>query len=148
MRWTAADNYEDMSQMAATRMFEIVSTKLRAGDHVNIGLATGITMIRLYEILATMFNDAELDLSNLSTFNLDEYVGDNNRNVPPTHPLSYRKYMAEKLFDLIAPELGFAQSNMFFPDAQHPAAYDEQIIAAGGLDFQLLGIGFNGPHRF
>ena len=148
MKWTAVNNYEEMSRTTAERIFNVISGKLRCGKFVNVGMATGNTMIRLYEMLAGMLNKSGLDLSCFYTFNLDEYVGGDGKNVLPGNQLSYRKYMKEKLFDFIDPDLGFRLENMFFPDAENPEEYDNKIIDFGGLDFQLLGIGFNGHIAF
>lgn len=148
MKWTEVSNYEEMSQLTAKRIFDVIAVKLKKGQSANVGMATGNTMIRLYEILAGMLNDSKLDLSGFYTFNLDEYVGRDGKNVPFENPLSYRKYMTGKLFDLIDPRSGFGKENMFFPDAENPGEYDKKISEAGGLDFQLLGIGFNGHIAF
>ena len=98
MKWVNVRDYEAMSTLAAERMFEVVSGRARAGKPVNIGLATGNTMIRTYELLAGMLNKNGTDLSRLTTFNLDEYVGLDGCNVESSHPLSYRAYMREKTF--------------------------------------------------
>ena len=69
--------------------------KLAKGERFNLGLATGNTMITLYDELADKFNRARADLSLLSTWNLDEYSLDGKGAVPHDHPLSYWKYMHE-----------------------------------------------------
>ncbi len=148
MKWVEVSNYEEMSQMAAQRMFDVISERLSRQSEVAIGLATGNTMIRVYATLAEMLNNAGLGLSDFLTFNLDEYVDNAGGNVAPAHPLSYRTYMTEYFFDKVDPLLGFSRENMFFPDSENPAAYDAQINDIGGLDFQLLGIGFNGHIAF
>ena len=148
MKWISTLNYDEMSTMGAERLFKAIADGVHAGKPAKIGLATGNTMIKVYKILAEMLNDVGLDLSQLSTFNLDEYVGSDGHNVPSDHPLSYRKYMKENLFDLLAPKLGLKDSQTFFPDAANPEKYDSEIASLGGLDFQLLGSGFNGHIAF
>jgi len=148
VKWTAVRDYEEMSQMAADHMFKVISGCLSKRHKAMTGMATGNTMIKLYSILAEKLNKAGQELSNLATFNLDEYAGKDGANVAPDHSLSYCKYMVEKFSNLLDPRLGFKRSNMFFPDAGNPAKYDMQIDDAGGLDFQLLGIGFNGHIAF
>lgn len=137
-----------MSRLAAHHMFDEISRNLAAKHAATAGMATGNTMIRLYALLAEKLNEAGLSLADFSTFNLDEYVGNDGRDVPPPHPLSYRKYMTEYFFDLIDPKSGFKRENMFFPDAVSPSKIDRQIESLGGLDIQLLGIGFNGHIAF
>lgn len=148
MKITKVSNYEEMSQYGAEIIFQTVVGKLSTGAACNIGLATGNTMIRLYEILAGKFNAAGTDLSKLSTFNLDEYVGPDGSEIPESHPLSYRKYMNENLFNRLDPKYGFSKERTYYPPSVNSASYDDKIAAAGGLDLQLLGIGFNGHIAF
>ena len=71
-----------------------------------LGLATGNTMLVLYERLADLINEPGLDLSQLHTFNLDEYVGADGRWVPPDHPFSYHAYMEKNFFARSIPSWG------------------------------------------
>ena len=141
-------NYAAMSSVGASIIFEDAVRSLSRGKRYNLGLATGNTMITLYAELADKFNRAKVDLSLLSTWNLDEYSADGRVVVSHDHPLSYWKYMHEMLFSKFDLSLGFRAENAHFPDVVAPGAYDEAITAAGGLDFQLLGIGFNGHIAF
>ena len=144
----SARNYAAMSSAGATLIFGEVMKKISRGERFNLGLATGNTMIALYEELAEKLNAAKADLSLLSTWNLDEYAVDERTAVAHDHPLSYWKYMHENLFAKFDSALGFRDENAHFPDPANPGAYDPAIAAAGGLDLQLLGIGFNGHIAF
>ena len=137
-----------MSAIGASILFEEAMRKIANGARFNLGLATGNTMIELYAQLAAKFNASRADLSLLSTWNLDEYSLDGKSAVPHDHPLSYWKYMHEMLFSKFDPALGFREENAHFPDPASPETYDPAIAASGGLDFQLLGIGFNGHIAF
>ena len=141
-------DYAAMSEVGASIIYADVMSKLAKGERYNLGLATGNTMIALYESLAAKLNAAKADLSLLSTWNLDEYALDAHTAVPRDHPLSYWKYMHEKLFSKFDPARGFREENAHFPAPESPEAYDPAIAAAGGLDLQLLGIGFNGHIAF
>ena len=141
-------DYAAMSSAGASLIFGEVMKKISRGERYNLGLATGNTMITLYEELAEKFNVAKADLSLLSTWNLDEYAVDERTAVAHDHPLSYWKYMHEKLFSKFDPSLGFREENAHFPAPEAPETYDPAIEAAGGLDLQLLGIGFNGHIAF
>ena len=141
-------DYASMSSIGASIIFADAMKKLAKGERYNLGLATGNTMITLYEELAEKFNRVKADLSLLSTWNLDEYAVDGRTAVAHDHPLSYWKYMHEKLFSKFDPACGFREENAHFPDPSAPDAYDPAIAAAGGLDLQLLGIGFNGHIAF
>lgn len=144
----SAKDYAAMSSIGASVIFADAMAKLARGERYNLGLATGNTMIELYAELADKFNRAKADLSLLSTWNLDEYAINDHTPVSHDHPLSYWKYMHEKLFSRFDPALGFNEACAHFPDPADPAKYDPAIAAAGGLDLQLLGIGFNGHIAF
>ena len=141
-------DFAEMSAIGASVIFADAMAHLAKGKHYNLGLATGNTMVDLYDMLAAKFNAAKADLSMLFTWNLDEYSTDGKCAVPHDHPLSYWKYMHEKLFAKFDPALGFREENAHFPDPASPDAYDPAIAASGGLDQQLLGIGFNGHIAF
>ena len=141
-------DYHAMSVAGADIIYRAASAALKQGKHFNLGLATGNTMIELYQILADRFNADGIDLSKLQTWNLDEYAADEHRAVSHDHPLSYWKYMHEKLFCKFAPARNFQECQAHFPDPADPAKFDRELAAAGGLDLQLLGIGFNGHIAF
>ena len=143
-----AKDYHAMSSAGASIIYADAMDAIAHGRRYNLGLATGNTMIELYAELAMKFNAAKADLSLLSTWNLDEYSADGLAAVPHGHPLSYWRYMHEMLFSKFDPALGFREENAHFPEPSAPGAYDPAIAAAGGLDLQLLGIGFNGHIAF
>ncbi len=148
MKWIKVENYEAMSQLGSEKIYQVIAEKTAQGKQVNIGLATGNTMIRLYELLAERLNRNRIPLHLLHTWNLDEYAQENGRAVPVTHPLSYRRYMTEHLFRRFDPALGFSEANSHFPDPASPERFDRALENAGGTDLQLLGIGFNGHIAF
>lgn len=140
-------------------MFFVFSSPAAIADHLSqhlvelirnkpdcrLGLATGSTMEPVYaRLLQRMQKDAP-DLSRLTTFNLDEYIG-----LPASHPQSYNYYMHHHLFD----RLGLDNSQIHLPDGMssdpdHECRnYSAAIASAGGLDFQLLGVGTNGHIGF
>ncbi|MDX9979877.1 MAG: glucosamine-6-phosphate deaminase [Lentisphaeria bacterium] len=148
MEWQRVVNYEDMSRAGADYLFAAIRRGSLDGRRVNLGLATGNTMLGVYRELAARLNRERVDLRLLHTYNLDEYVGPDGKPVPETHPLSYRRYMRENLFSALDPGLGFAPEQAHFPDPVEPERFDRELEATGGLDFQLLGIGFNGHIAF
>lgn len=109
-----------------------------------LGLATGETMLSVYRLLAN-WNQKGLSFRNVSTFNLDEYIG-----LASEDPRSYHHYMQEMFFNLV----DIDRSNTCLPkgDAVDPEAeatrFELAIRQAGGIDLQLLGIGENGHIGF
>jgi len=148
VEWLAVEDYDSMSRQGAQLIYRALSAASAAGRPFNLGLATGNTMVGLYRRLAELLNEGSVDLSRVQTFNLDEYVGMNGRAIPESHPLSYRRYMEGHLFGRLDPELGFGVEQCHFPDPLCPDCFDRRLASSGGLDFQLLGIGFNGHIAF
>lgn len=124
------ENYERLSQLAALE----IKKKIQKGNQVNLGLPTGGTPIGMYKELV---NDSHLDWWNVTTFNLDEYMG-----IDPNHSESYKNFMNRNLFDHIEIDT----FNVWFPDQTKD--YDEMIDGFGGLDLTILGIGTNGHIAF
>ena len=128
---------EEATEVAA----RIIARQLREKPDAVLGLATGSTPLRLYQMLAGM----NLDWSRVTTFNLDEYIG-----LPREHPQTYHSFMWENLFR----HVNIAPENVHIPDgnaADIPAfctAYEERIRASGGIDLQVLGIGGDGHIGF
>jgi glucosamine-6-phosphate deaminase len=110
-----------------------------------LGLATGATMVPVYRRLVRRVRDGRIDVQQVTTFNLDEYVG-----VPLDAPGSYHAYMRRHLF-LPA---GFNPARTHLPDGmaadlgQACARYEAEIVEAGGIRIQLLGLGQNGHIGF
>ena len=92
-----------------------------------------------------MYENKELDFSNVTTVNLDEYVGLN-----PEHEQSYRHFMNENLFKHINVDITktFVPNGLAEDLAAQCKEYDEKIKELGGIDVQLLGIGNNGHIAF
>ena len=65
------ETYEEMSRAAAQDVARLLNTKPNAV----LGLATGSTPLGLYQELVRMHKEEGLDFSQVTTFNLDEYVG-------------------------------------------------------------------------
>lgn len=134
-------DYESMSQRGA----EIVAEVVRQKPNAVLGLATGSTPEGLYAELIRIAKAENIDFSQVTTFNLDEYEG-----LPAAHPQSYNKFMWENLFT----ELGLReeQTNLLNGMAPDPMAecveYEQRIREAGGIDIQVLGIGADGHIAF
>lgn len=128
---------------------EYVSTvlinKIRHKPDIVLGLATGGTMEPIYERFVAQARALQLDVSQLTSFNLDEYVG-----LCAEHPKSYAAYMHEHLFR----HLGFDASRHYLPDGEtqnieeHCRQFSGLMQQCGGIDLQLLGVGSNGHIGF
>lgn len=133
------------AESAANLVAHILAKDLRANPSIVMGLATGRTMEAVYSHLVGMHRKEGLDFSLCRTFNLDEYAG-----VPPSDARSYRSTMNTHLFhqvniDLRNTHLLDGMAADLDAECRH---YEEAIDKAGGIDFQLLGIGRAGHIGF
>lgn len=130
---------------AISRAADIIAATVSETPDCVLGLATGSTMLPLYAELAHRFREGRFSLATTTTFNLDEYVG-----LPPDHPASYHRYMAEVLFELT--DMRLAHAHLPHGDASdakaEAQAYEALIAKAGGINLQLLGLGQNGHIGF
>jgi glucosamine-6-phosphate deaminase len=123
----------------------LVADLVRANPHAVLGLAAGDTPRRLYRDLARRRREGLLDLSRVSTFNLDEYVG-----LPATHPASFHHVMDEVLFS----HVNVPRAHIHIPDGTAKdleaecTRYEASIRDAGGIDLLILGLGANGHIGF
>ena len=141
MKIYKAKDYKDMSRKAAN----IISAQVIMKPNCVLGLATGSTPIGTYDQLVEWYNKGDLDFSEVTTVNLDEYKG-----LPRTNDQSYYYFMHQHLFDRvnIDPERTNVPNGME-PDAEKECGrYEELICSLGGVDLQLLGLGHNGHIGF
>lgn len=122
----------------------IAAEILRKPDVV-LGLATGSSPLGIYQALIDLYKEGIISFAEVTTFNLDEYLG-----LDPSHPESYHTYMAENLFNHVdqPDHLRFIPSGVAEDPVAESFAYDKAIDAAGGIDLQILGIGTNGHIGF
>jgi glucosamine-6-phosphate deaminase len=130
---------------AARALADVVVAQLAENPRAVLGLPTGRTPVLLYQELVARARSGALDLSQATTFNLDEFLG-----LPPAHPGSYRQFMEHHLFG----HLGARRPRVHFLDgtsqeaAAECARYEAAIAEAGGIDLQILGLGTNGHIGF
>lgn len=123
----------------------IIAKRLRGKPKLVLGLATGRTMERVYAKLVQMHQEEGLDFSLCSTFNLDEYVG-----LEPGNEDSYHAFMRKHLFNKVNIDI----RNTHLPNgmasnlSKECEDYERLIVASGGIDLQLLGIGADGHIGF
>lgn len=136
---------EKTSDEVSRRCANFVATLVRNKPDCVLGLATGGSPLGVYGELIRMHREEGLDFSQVTTFNLDEYVG-----LAATHPQSYRHFMQMYLFD----HVNLAPAKTHVPDGRaldfqaHCRQYEQRIADAGGIDLQLLGVGSDGHIAF
>lgn len=141
MKFITTQTYEKLSRQAAN----IISAQVIMKPDCVLGLATGSSPIGVYRQLIDWYNKGDIDFSQVTTVNLDEYVGLNGN-----HPQSYRYFMQTNFFDHIniKPENTYVPCGVAADTAAECAEYDARIRRFGGIDLQLLGIGLDGHIGF
>jgi glucosamine-6-phosphate deaminase len=141
VKYTVLETYEDMSRYVAEHVAEVIRKKKNAV----LGLATGSTPIGLYQYLIRMYQEGNLDFSQVTTFNLDEYVG-----LSKKHSQSYHAFMDREFFN----HININRTNVYIPNGDvddlsvECRQYEQLIQQEGGIDLQILGIGANGHIGF
>lgn len=136
-----ARDYTDMSRKAAN----IISAQVILKPNCVLGLATGDSPIGTYDQLIDWYKKGDVDFSEVSTYNLDEYFG-----IADDDPQSYHYFMNKHFFD----HINIDPKNVHVPAGSNTdvdevcASFDKMVADAGFCDLQLLGIGRNGHIGF
>lgn len=136
-----ARDYADMSRKAAN----IISAQVILKPNCVLGLATGDSPIGTYDQLIDWYKKGDVDFSEVSTYNLDEYFG-----IADDDPQSYHYFMNKHFFD----HINIDPKNVHVPAGSNTdvdevcASFDKMVADAGFCDLQLLGIGRNGHIGF
>lgn len=157
-RRTLAESYEKIptqifpnsgaaAKALAAEVQALIKERAAQGKNVVLGMATGSTPVPFYRELIRLHKEEGLSFKNVITFNLDEYYG-----LSGDHPESYACFMREQIFD----HIDIPKENINIPSGtvpgdqvfSHCREYEEKMDAAGGIDFQILGIGRTGHIGF
>ncbi len=134
-------DYNEMSKVAAN----IIAAQITLKPNSVLGLATGSSPIGTYKELIRKYENGEIDFSDITTVNLDEYKG-----MPRTNEQSYYYFMNDNLFD----HVNIDKSRTHVPNGMAEDAeleckeYEKLVKSVGGVDLQLLGLGRNGHIGF
>ena len=140
-------DHEALTRVVARRIADLIRSRQGDGNRTVLGLATGSTPVGVYRELIRMHREEGLSFRGVISFNLDEYYP-----MAPGSIHSYHRFMWENLFR----HVDIDPANVHLPRgdvppeqiAEHCAAYEAAIREAGGIDFQLLGIGKTGHIGF
>ena len=141
------DDPEALARAVAARIAELIVNHDRQGQRTVLGLATGSTPVGVYRELIRMHREEGLSFRQVVTFNLDEYYP-----MAPDSIHSYHRFMWENFFS----QVDIEPEQVHIPRGDVPrdqvaaecAAYEAAIRDAGGIDFQILGVGKTGHIGF
>lgn len=134
-------DYSEMSRKAAN----IIAEQMILKPNSVLGLATGSSPIGTYKELVKMNEAGDIDFSDITTVNLDEY-----RGLPRDNDQSYYYFMNDNLFNHVNIDKARTHvPNGMVEDAEKECGnYEALIKEVGGVDLQLLGLGHNGHIGF
>jgi hypothetical protein len=133
MKIYRAKDYNDMSRKAAN----LISAQILLKPNCVLGLATGSTPLGTYRQLVERYNQGDLDFSEITTVNLDEYKGLTHDNSQ-----SYYYFMNENLFS----KVNINKSKVFLPDGTEPDSetacqkYNEILTEAAAFLLALIAL--------
>ncbi len=147
IRTIVVDDHQHIARLVANRIATLIAEKQAAGERTLLGLATGSTPIGVYRELIRMHREEGLSFRGVVTFNLDEYYPMRGDSIH-----AYRRFMWENLFAHVDVD----PRSVHIPDGEVPREdvddecrrYEDAIARAGGIDFQILGIGKTGHIGF
>lgn len=146
MRILINDTYEQLSKWVAYYVAKMIKQKNPTPDNPFVlGLPTGSSPLGTYQELIRLNKAGKVSFKNVVTFNMDEYVG-----LPENHPESYHYFMDHNFFN----HIDIPRENINIPNGNAPdlhrecKEYEEKIVAAGGIDLFLGGIGQDGHLAF
>lgn len=139
MKIIKVENYNE----ASFKAFEIFKNQITTKPDSTLGLATGSTPLKLYELLIKDHQENKTSYQAIKTFNLDEYVG-----LDGSHEQSYEYFMNQNLFE----HIDIKHENTHVPSGIGDVAANidlyNEMLEQNPIDLQLLGIGSNGHIGF
>lgn len=146
MRLIIKDKPADVAVWTARYIVDAINAhKSKTDRPFVLGLPTGSTPLNTYNALIEYYRQGEVSFANVITFNMDEYVA-----LSEDHPESYHSFMKNNFFshiDIKAENINILNGNATDLIAECEA-YEAKIVAAGGIDLFLGGVGSDGHIAF
>ena len=119
---------------AAAEVVASLNQVLAVRQRARLLLSTGESQ---FEVLRRLVR-ADVDWDRVDAFHLDEYVG-----LPEGHPASFRRYLSERVADIVAVHMHFVD-----PSSEAGLADLAAAVAESPMDVALVGVGENGHIAF
>lgn len=134
-----AETKQETSKMAALSAISKMQEAINRNGHASFIVATGASQ---FDFLSTLTDDCNINWEKTTMFHLDEYIG-----IPESHPASFRKYLRERLVDLVQPgTVHFLNGEA--KDPQSECNRLNSLISEHRIDVAFVGIGENGHLAF
>ncbi|MEG1700670.1 MAG: glucosamine-6-phosphate deaminase [Alistipes sp.] len=146
MRLIIENTPHQVAQWAADYIIKQIKEKAtQTASPFVLGLPTGSTPLETYKELIRRHKAGDVSFKNVITFNMDEYVG-----LAQEHPESYHSFMWNNFFSHV--DVNPENVNILNGNAKdlvkECADYEARIVAAGGIDLFMGGVGEDGHIAF
>ena len=132
------DTVDEMGNAAAESVAKILNDAIAKKNNANLILATGASQFSFLENLQKQ----RIDWKKITVFHLDEY-----KNMPITHPASFRKYLKERILNKVQPkEVHYLEGDA--DDIEAEIKRYEELLKDYPVDVACIGIGENGHIAF
>jgi glucosamine-6-phosphate deaminase len=142
-----------IGEHVAGRLLDRIEVARTAGKSFLLGCPTGRTPRPVYEAIARQLAAKPQDLSHLVLVMMDEYLEARSGGfeyASADEPWSCHHFARAEIASRLNAELPAAQrlpeKSIWFPAPRDPEAYDQRIVAAGGIDFFILASGASDGH--
>src|SRR6266487_5126222 len=122
---------QELGRAAANDASRIIRHAITERGRAYLIAATGASQ---FEFLEALVQQPGIDWTRTTFFHLDEYVG-----LPESHPAGFRKYLKERIVDLVHPGT-FNFVNGDAPDVATECRRLEELISASRIDAAFVGI--------
>jgi glucosamine-6-phosphate deaminase len=144
---------EELGDYVAGRIIRGIDDAVQRGARFLLGLPTGRTPRPVYAAMARQLESGAHSLAHVTLVMMDEYLSETPDGFiyalageePKCHAFT-RVEIVGQLNAAVAPAQRLRDDAVWYPDPRSPAAYDERISAAGGLDFFLIASGAGDGH--
>lgn len=137
MKVVISETKQDLGRQAAQIGAELIRKAIISKGYANIILATGASQ---FEMLNELVKE-EIDWSVVTSFHLDEYIG-----VSEFHPASFRKYLKERVAEIVSLKEFVYVNGENNPDQE--CARLGKLISKHPIDVAFVGIGENSHLAF
>lgn len=107
--------YDSLEDFYLAEALEYINAWKQATADNPVGICGPIGPTEQLPLVARLCNELELDLSNAHFWGMDEWIGDDGKEVFLDHPLSFERADRELCFDRI--RNGVPEENLHFPNA-------------------------------
>ena len=113
--------YDTLEDFYLAEALEYIDAWRQATADNPFGICGPIGPTEQLPLVARLVNELGLSLKHAHFWGMDEWVGDDGREVPTDHPLSFERADREMCFDRIDSALAMPEENLHFPKADTTA---------------------------